>query len=61
MANCKECKYFIQGERHSGTCEKRPYVTTRQGMVSMGNGKPRKLYVCWGRNACKLFEKGGEE
>lgn len=61
MATCKECRYFIQGKGHSGTCEKRPYVSTRQGTVSMGNGKPRKLYVTWGKNACKLFERGDSE
>ena len=58
---CKECKFFVQGKGKSGTCEKRPYVSTRQGGVQMINGKPRILNVNWAKTACKLFEKGGAE
>ena len=56
---CKECRYFVQGEGKSGTCKKRPYVSTRQGGVQMINGKPRILFVYHGKTACKMFEKGG--
>lgn len=56
MSTCKDCKYFIQEERHRGRCEKHPYVRTRKGMVEMLGDEPRKLYVYWGRNACKTFE-----
>ena len=58
---CKQCRYFVQGEGHSGTCQKRPYVTTRQGRVQIINGKPRVLVLSWSHTACKMFEKGGEE
>lgn len=58
---CKQCRYFVQGEGHSGTCQKRPYVTTRQGRVQMINGKPRVLFVRWSHTACKMFEKEGAE
>ena len=57
---CKECKFFIQVKGKSGTCKKRPYVSTRQGGVQMINGKPRKLYIYCSKMACKMFEKGGE-
>lgn len=57
---CKKCRYFVQGEGKSGTCKKRPYVSTRQGTVQMVNGKPRILYVYWAKTACQLFMKGGE-
>lgn len=58
---CKNCEHFIQGKGHSGTCKKRPYVSTRRGGVQMINGKPRVLVVSWSHTACKLFEKGGAE
>lgn len=58
---CKQCRYFVQGEGHSGTCQKRPYVTTRQGRVQMINRKPRVLFVRWSHTACKMFDKGGAE
>lgn len=57
MNTCKECRYFIQGEGKSGICEKKPYVSTRQGMVEMINGKPRKLIIYWAKTACKMFER----
>ena len=60
MNTCKDCRYFVQGEGKSGTCEKRPYVSTRQGKVQMIKGKPRKLIINWAKTACKMFEKGGE-
>lgn len=60
MPTCKECRFFIQGKGRSGTCEKKPYVLTRQRRVQKINGKPRPLYVSWGHTACKMFEKGGE-
>lgn len=58
---CKECKFFIQGEGKRGTCQKRPYVSTRQGGVQMISGKPRNLYIYCSKTACKMFEKGGAE
>lgn len=58
---CKNCEHFIQGKGHSGTCKKRPYVSTRSGGVQMINGKPRVLVVSWSHTACKMFEKGGAE
>lgn len=61
MNTCKDCKFFVQGNGKSGTCEKRPYVSTRQGTVQMINGKPRKLMIHWAKTACKMFEKGGEQ
>ncbi len=60
MKTCKDCKFFVQDEGHRGTCQKRPFVSTRQGKVQMIGGKPRTLFVWWGTNACKAFEKGGE-
>ena len=57
MNTCKDCRYFIQGDKKGGTCEKRPYVSTRQGGVQTINGKPRKLYIYCSKTACKLFEK----
>ena len=58
---CKNCEYFIQGKGHSGTCKKRPYVSTRSGGVQMINGKPRVLVVSWSHKGCKMFEKGGAD
>ena len=58
---CKECQCFVQGKGHSGTCTKRPYVTTRQGNVQVINGKPRVLIVGWSHTACKMFQKEGAE
>jgi hypothetical protein len=58
---CKDCRFFIQGNGKSGTCEKRPYVSTRQGKVQMIHDKPRRLYVYWSKTACSMFEKGGAE
>ena len=57
MNTCKECKYFVQGEGKSGVCEKKPYVSTRQGKVQMINGKPRKLMIYWAKTDCKMFER----
>ena len=57
---CKNCEHFIQGKGHSGTCKKRPYVSTRNGGVQKINGKPRVLVVSWSHTACKMFAKGGE-
>ena len=56
MPTCKECRFFIQGEGKSGTCEKKPYISTKQGMVQMINGKPRKLILYWSKPACKMFD-----
>ena len=59
---CKQCIHFIQGDGHSGTCRKRPYVTSRHnGDVQMINGVPRVLVLNWSHKACKMFEKRGEE
>ncbi len=58
---CKKCRYFVQGKGHSGTCKKRPYVSTRNGGIQTINGKPRVLFVSWSHTACKLFDKGGAE
>ncbi len=60
MSVCKECRFFVQGNGHSGICEKRPYVSTRSGGVQMINGKPRVLIVNWARKACKMFDKRGD-
>lgn len=57
MNTCKDCRYFIQGDKKGGTCEKRPYVSTRQGGVQTINGNPRKLYIYGSKTACKMFEK----
>lgn len=58
---CKDCKFFVQGERRSGTCEKSPYVTTRDGRPQTIQGKPRKKYVSWGTNACKQYFERKDE
>ena len=58
---CKNCKYFIQGEGHYGTCQKKPFVYTRQGGIQIINGKPRVLVVAWSHKACKMFEGGEQE
>ena len=60
MKTCKDCRFFVQGEGKSGTCEKRPYVSTRQGTVQIIKGKPRRLMLYGTKTACKMFEKGGE-
>lgn len=57
---CKDCKYFVQGTGHSGTCEKKPYVSNRNGTPQIVQGKPRKLVIYWAHNICKLFEKGAD-
>lgn len=57
---CKECRFFIQGIGKSGTCEKRPYVRAKRGGIQIINGKPRILIVWHSKNACKMFEKGGD-
>lgn len=61
MSICKECRFFVQGKGRSGTCKKRPYVSTRQGRVQMINDKPRELVLNWSHTACKMFKKGGTE
>lgn len=61
MNTCRDCRFFIQGKRKSGTCKKRPYVSTRQGKVQIINGKTRPLVLYWSKTACKMFEKGGAE
>lgn len=61
MATCKECRFFIQGEGKSGSCERKPYVLTRQRRVRMIDEKPIPLYIQWSKIACKMFEKGGAE
>jgi hypothetical protein len=58
---CKSCKYFVQSKGHSGTCKKRPFVSTRSGGVQMINGKPRVLVVYWSHKACKDYLKGGAD
>ena len=60
MVTCKDCRYFIQGEGKSGTCEKRPFVSDRRGGIQKINGEPRKLVLYWAHTICKMFEKGGE-
>ena len=57
MAECKECKFFVQGIGHSGACKERPYVSARRGGMKMVNGKPRRLVVYWSKKACKKFER----
>ena len=61
MSTCKECRFFIQGKGKGGSCERKPYVLTRQHCVRMIDGKPIPLYIPWSKIACKMFEKGGEE
>lgn len=57
---CKDCLHFVQGSRHSGTCKKRPYVSTKHSGVQMINGKPRPLILYWSHAACKMFERSRE-
>ena len=57
MLTCKDCRFFIQREGRSGACEKKPYVSTRQGGVQMINGQPRPLVLYWSKPACKMFER----
>lgn len=57
MNTCKDCRYFIQGERKSGTCEKSPFRRTKRGTVQKINGKPRKFVIYWSHRACKMFER----
>ena len=57
---CKDCLHFVQGIRHSGTCKKRPYVSTKHSGVQMINGKPRPLILYWSHAACKMFERSRE-
>ena len=61
MPTCKDCCFFVQGDRKSGTCKKRPFVSTRQGGIATIDGKPRILIVSWSHTACKMFEKDGED
>lgn len=56
---CKDCKFFVQGERHSGTCLKQPYQKSRyETIYRKKDGTPYTYYVTWGKNACKQnFER----
>jgi hypothetical protein len=60
---CKDCKFFVQGEGRSGTCQKKPYRThkTRQ-IAKKADGTPIKFIVFCGTNACKRwFERRDTE
>lgn len=60
--NCKDCKFFVQGEGKSGTCQKRPYFSARGGRPQIIQGKPRKFITFGSSNACKTyFERKGAE
>ena len=56
---CKECKFFIQGTGHSGTCQKHPFQKSKSGRIyTKPDGTPIKFVVFWGTNACKVhFER----
>lgn len=54
MNTCKDCKFFVQGERHSGTCLKKPYAKSKGGHTyKTPDGKPIKFCVQWSRISCK--------
>ena len=56
---CKDCKFFVQGEGHSGTCQKRPFRKCKSGqIVKKPDGTPIKFVVFWGTSAWKKnFER----
>lgn len=56
---CKDCRFFVQGEKRSGTCQKRPFRKHKGGQIAKKpDGTPMKFVVFWGTNACKKhFEK----
>ena len=60
---CKDCKFFVQGERRLGTCMKHPYSKSRYGHIYKNNdGTPIKFYVSCNRDACKEhFERKDTE
>lgn len=59
---CKDCKFFVQTEKHRGTCMKKQYATHRSGqMQKKPDGTPYLFVVFWSRNACKEhFERRTE-
>lgn len=51
---CKDCKFFVQGEKHDGTCEKKPYMKSKGGIVHRKpDGTPFVFRTYWGASACK--------
>lgn len=60
---CKDCKFFIQGEGHSGACMKHPHAKSKSGRTYIKpDGTPIKFVVYWGTNACKKnFERKDTE
>ena len=60
--SCKDCKYFIQGKGHSGSCEKMPYHKHKGGQIAKkADGTPIKRVVFWGTNACKKYFERKDE
>lgn len=59
---CKDCKFFVQGGGHSGTCKKRPFRKHKTGQIAKKHdGTPMQFIVFWGTQACKKhFERKGE-
>lgn len=58
---CKDCRFFIQGKGHGGTCEKKPFVTAKNGKPHIINGKTINRYISWGTTACKTFFERSNE
>jgi hypothetical protein len=56
---CKDCKFFIQGEGRSGTCQKHPYKKLRNGrLVKAPDGTLFVFRTYWSNPACKKhFER----
>lgn len=53
---CKDCKFFVQGEGRSGTCQKRPYRKHKTGQIAKkADGTPITFVVFWGTQACKIY------
>jgi hypothetical protein len=60
---CKDCKFFVQVEKHRGTCMKKQFKTHRSGQIQRKpDGTPYPFIVFWGTNACKRwFERKDTE
>lgn len=53
---CKDCKFFVRGEGHSGTCQKRPYKKFKNGQpYRKADGTPITFVVFTGTLACKKY------
>lgn len=53
---CKDCKFFVQGEGRSGTCQKRPYRKYKSGQIAKKpDGTPIPFVVFCGTQACKIY------